>query len=69
MRELDLILERYLKQYVEPEADNVSTNHTDAFSSFLDHTDMDIYSWLTGRGEPSLEVDAEIVMRLRRLQD
>jgi len=57
MRELDLILARYLDDYAQ-------TMDLGEFERFLDSTDMELYDWVTGRATPTDKSFDEIVTRL-----
>jgi antitoxin CptB len=60
MRELDVMLERYLDCH-----DNFEEkNSMEAFERFLESSDMDIYEWVTKRSKPSNLEFATIVDRV-----
>lgn len=62
MRELDVLLTRYLEQ-AYPAADGAEQA---AFRRLLEATDPDLIGWLLGRAEPPDEPLRALVGRIRR---
>jgi len=62
MRELDVLLNRFIDtRYV-----NLSTTERDTFDALLDESDIDLYSWLTGRSLPGNTRLAELVAQIQK---
>lgn len=57
MRELDLLLERYVDQH----GADMSADALTVFERFLSSTDMDLYDWVTRRERPQDPAFAVIV--------
>lgn len=60
MRELDLVLERFLAA----RGASMSDDDLETFSRFLDSSDMDLYLWVTGRDQPASPEFQAIVQQL-----
>lgn len=66
MRELDMVLERFLVS----DFARLDEAGRAAFSALLDATDPELYDWLLGRASPPTQALATLVERLKshRLQ-
>lgn len=65
MRELDLVLVGYLDAH----ANSMTADDLLLFERFLEATDMQLYSWLTGRETPHDPAFAGLVAALRATAD
>ena len=65
MRELDVVLQRYLDQ------DYAHASHAerDAFARILELQDPEIFGYLVGRGPPPEASLRAVVARIRRVDD
>ncbi|MBT8446771.1 MAG: succinate dehydrogenase assembly factor 2 [Gammaproteobacteria bacterium] len=67
MRELDVILDRFLDRGY----DALSTDGRLAFAALLERQDTDLYAWLTGKSasaEPALQAVIERILELNERQ-
>ena len=62
MKELDLLLERFLERSFEA----LNDERLDCLEMLLDTPDQDLLNWLTGAAEPRDEDLAEIARWIRR---
>lgn len=64
IREMDLLLEKYLHKYYPhlpgPDQDN--------FQALLEETDLDIYDWITARSKPEKPAYLPLIKQLQSLQ-
>jgi len=60
MRELDVLLEKYLSQLF----DQAAASEQAAFLHLLDQEDPDIWAWLIGYAQPPPEL-ADVILRLQ----
>jgi antitoxin CptB len=65
MRELDVLLLRYL----EEEYGSASTSDRDAFARILELQDPEIFGYLVGRDSPPEAPLRHVVARIRRVDD
>ena len=61
MRELDLVLVGYLDRHGK----SMSADDLDLFERFLEATDMQLYTWVTGRETPDDPTFAGLIDTLR----
>lgn len=64
MREMDILFEKFLDQ----EYDSLTDGQKHLFEAFLDESDADIYSWLTGHSIPDKSDYLVLIEKLRVIQ-
>ena len=62
MKELDVLLERFLASEIEM----LTAGETEMLERLLDADDQDLLAWLTGAAAPADEVLSRAVERIRR---
>ncbi len=60
MRELDLLLTRYLHSRYE----DLSPDERSAFARLLEQNDQDIMAWILGHGTPEDDAQRKIIQQL-----
>ena len=63
IREMDLLLERFLQQHYA----SLSDNEKKIFDSLLDEPDPDLLNWIMGRSEPENTAYYPLLGKLRSL--
>ena len=65
MRELDVLL----NQFIETSYSDLNANEQDDFDTLLTESDVDLYSWFTGRTVPENMILARLVDQIRHCGD
>jgi antitoxin CptB len=65
MRELDVLL----NQFIETSYSDLNAIEQDDFDSLLTESDVDLYSWFTGRTVPENMILARLVDQIRHCGD
>ena len=64
MREMDILLETF----IEKEYDNLTLDQQRCFENFLNETDADIYSWMTGNKNTEENSYKYFIQHLQNIQ-
>jgi len=62
MKENDVMIGRFANERVE----NMSEHELDMFENLMNHTDNDLYNWITGK-EPTPDiVDSDVLRQIKK---